>query len=109
MLFHANGPDDIHSHHLRGSRTVLLVDSVVNSGKTIEAFVWHIGHLGVAVRIIILAGVDQDQAFSNGGRLRAMDIYGDLNVVALRLSKNKFTGKGRTDTDNHLFNIIHLD
>jgi len=29
--------------------------------------------------------------------------------VALRLSKNKFTGKGGTDTGNRLFNTIRLD
>jgi len=31
-----------------------------------------------------------------------------LNIIALRLSKNKFTSKGTTDTGNRLFNTMYI-
>ncbi|KAK3312150.1 hypothetical protein B0H66DRAFT_632633 [Apodospora peruviana] len=41
------------------------------------------------------------------GRMLATDEK--LSLVALRLSENKFTGRGGTDTGNRLFNTPHLD
>lgn len=31
-----------------------------------------------------------------------------LTIITLYLSKNKFTGKDTTDTDNHIFNTLYI-
>ncbi len=108
MFIHARDPDDIKPHHLERQRTVLLVDSVVNSGKTVVDFVQHVRSLYASVRIVVVAGVVQAQSVSSGGLAQALDQDANLHLVALRLSDNKFTGKGTTDTGNRLFNTTHL-
>ncbi|EAU33679.1 predicted protein [Aspergillus terreus NIH2624] len=108
MFLHASTPDNVQSHHLLGLSAVVLVDSVVNNGKTVVSFVRHIRSLDANVRIIVAAGVVQAQAVSSYSAIQALARYGELNVVALRLSDNKYTGSGGTDTGNRLFNTVHL-
>ena len=108
MFVHAKDPNDIMPHHLQGQLTVILVDSVLNSGKTVVEFVQHVRNLNVAIRIVILAGVVQAQSVSGGSLIQALAHPGTLTIVALRLSDNKFTGKGTTDTGNRLFNTTHV-
>ena len=109
MFIHAKDATDIKPHHLSEVSTVLLVDSVVNSGKSVVDFVHHIRGLK-DVRIVIVAGVVQAQAISrNGSLIKSLKGYNDLSLVALRLSESKFTGSGGTDTGNRLFNTTHLD
>ncbi|KAK1589960.1 uracil phosphoribosyltransferase-domain-containing protein [Colletotrichum navitas] len=106
MFLHAGGPEDLNSENLAGKQTVLLVDSVVNSGKTIVEFVEKIRKLDAIKRIVVVAGVVQEKAISNV--LEPLANAADLGLVALRLSENKFTGKGGTDTGNRLFNTTQL-
>lgn len=82
MFVHANTPDDLTEQHIRGQSTILLVDSVVNSGKTIIGFVEHIRAIDKTVRIVVVAGVIQARFFK---RLPT-DIEVDRNVgfVAMR-------------------------
>ena len=92
-------------------KTILLVDSVVNSGKSVVEFVHHIrGTGGESVRIVVVAGVVQAGAVREEAVLGAM-VKADemLDVVALRMSENKFTGRGGTDTGNRLFNTTRLE
>jgi uracil phosphoribosyltransferase/adenylate kinase/phosphoserine phosphatase len=105
---HASCPGDIKDHHLQGQLTIVLVDSVVNSGKTIVQFVQHIRRFHATVRIVLVAGVIQAQSVSGGSLTQALTGYAKLSIVALRLSNNKFTGRGTTDTGNRLFNTVHL-
>ena len=107
---HASRLDDIKLHHLQGQRTVVLVDSVVNSGKTVVQFVQHIRNLQPTIRIVVVAGVIQAQSIGSGGSLtQALTHHTEtIALVALRLSNNKFTGRGTTDTGNRLFNTTHL-
>ncbi|KAI4203059.1 MAG: hypothetical protein LQ350_002107 [Teloschistes chrysophthalmus] len=112
MYVHANEPGNVKQHHLEtpGGRqlTIILVDSVVNTGKTIVEFVQHIRNLSAAIRIIVVAGVVQDR-FVAGDRFadeHARKL--DFTLVALRLSPTKFTGSGTNDTGNRLFNTTHL-
>jgi uracil phosphoribosyltransferase len=42
MLVHATKPSDIKFHHLQKWHNVLLVDSVINSGKSLVEFIQHI-------------------------------------------------------------------
>lgn len=107
MFVHANSANDIKLHHLQGQLTVLLVDSVVNSGKSVVEFVQHIRNIRPTIRIVVVTGVVQAQSIS-GGKLNTLARDAELSLVALRLSDNKFTGSGTTDTGNRLFNTTHL-
>jgi uracil phosphoribosyltransferase/phosphoserine phosphatase/adenylate kinase len=109
MYLHAKSPEDIKTEHLEGHVSLLLVDSVVNSGKSIADFVRHIRNLHATIRIVVVAGVVQANSISGGPLSQALTgSYDTLNIVALRLSKNKYSGKGGTDTGNRLFNTKHL-
>lgn len=108
MFVHASSPDDVKIHHLQNQRTVVLVDSVVNSGETAVQFVRKVRNLHATIRIVIVAGVIQAQSVSRGLLARELASHAKVSLVALRLSDNKFTGSGTTDTGNRLFNTTHL-
>ncbi len=108
VFVHASRPDDIMLQHLEGQRAVVLVDSVVNSGKTVVQFVQRVRNLHATIRIVIVAGVVQAQSVSGGSHARPLARHAGLSLVALRLSDNMFTGRGITDTGNRLFNTTHL-
>lgn len=105
---HAKEPKDIKRHHLEDNVTVILVDSVINNGNTVVKFVDSIRAIHAMIRIFVVAGVVQDKAVSGCGPLKALARTAELTVVALRLSKNKYTGSGGTDTGNRLFNTAYL-
>lgn len=107
-FLHAKSPDDILLHHLRNQQRVVLVDSVINSGKTVVDFVRHIRKLHATIGIVILAGVVQKQAATNTlTEAFASDV--NIHLIAMRLSDNKYTGSGGTDTGNRLFNTTDLE
>ncbi|ESZ91850.1 uracil phosphoribosyltransferase [Sclerotinia borealis F-4128] len=110
MFLHAHDPEDVMAKHLQGQSTIVLVDSVINNGKTITDFVQHIRKLNAIVRIVIVAGVVQAQSIAEGTGILASTLvqHGNCSIVALRISDNKFTGKGVTDTGDRLFNTTHL-
>lgn len=108
-FLHANAPEDVTLDYLVGMRTVLLVDSVVNSGKTVVEFVKQIRQLDANIMIVVVAGVGQRKAVSPGGSLElSLPLNANISLVFLRLSENRYTGKGGTDTGNRLFNTTHL-
>lgn len=108
MFIHASGPEDVVLHHLQGKHTIVLVDSVVNSGKTVVQFLEHVRNLHATIRVVVVAGVVQARCVSGGSLAQALARDANFSLVALRLSDNKFTGKGTTDTGNRLFNTTHL-
>lgn len=108
MFIHAKSAQDLEEHHIDGQRTIILVDSVVNSGKTVVEFVQHIRAISSEVCIVVVAGVVQRQCVSNGSVADLLGLDENMWVVALRLSDNKFTGKGTTDTGNRLFHTTRL-
>ena len=108
MFVHAKDADDLKLHHLEGQLTVILVDSVINTGETVVAFVKHVRKLHATIRIVVVAGVVQDQCLSEGGLKQRLAHHVKLHLVALRLSKTKFKGSGTTDTGNRLFNTTQL-
>jgi uracil phosphoribosyltransferase/phosphoserine phosphatase/adenylate kinase len=108
MFVHAKRPEDIEPHHLLQQRTVVLVDSVVNSGKTVANFVQHIHNLHATIHIVVVAGVVQAQSVSEGSLAQVLACHANFSLITLRLSDNKFTGRGTTDTGNRLFNTTHL-
>jgi len=71
--------------------------------------VQHIRNLHVTIRIVVVAGVVQADCASGGVLSQAMaGSYDTLSIVTLRVSKNKYTGSGGTDTGNRLFSTTHL-
>ncbi|KAI1498708.1 uracil phosphoribosyltransferase-domain-containing protein [Biscogniauxia marginata] len=108
-FLHAYHPEEIESRHLQQRRTVVLVDSVINNGDTTVQFVKHVRNLHTSARIIVVAGVVQKKAISEGTYARELAKYLNLSLVALRLSDNKFKGQGNTDTGNRLFNTTQFD
>ncbi|KAF7868697.1 hypothetical protein EAF04_005227 [Stromatinia cepivora] len=110
MFLHAKDPKDIMPKHLQGKITVVLVDSGINNGKTIIEFMQHTRNLNAIVRILVAAGVVQAQSIAEGTGIVANTLFqqGNCSIVALRISDNKFRGKGVTDTGDCLFNTTQL-
>lgn len=108
MFIHASCPEDIKLHHLEGQLNMVLVDSVVNSGKSVLQFEEHIRKLNSAIRIIVVAGVVQAASVFKDSPISQLSRNTTLDIIALRLSENKFTGRGTTDTGNRLFNTTHV-
>jgi len=108
MFLHAKSPENIRRHHLQEHLTVVLVDSVVNNGTTIVQFEEHIRKLNPTIKIVVVAGVVQEKAVSDDSLICGSTRNTQLDIIALRLSANKFTGKGTTDTGNRLFNTTSV-
>lgn len=114
MYHHAKDPVGIQAIHVSRMNTIILVDWVINSGKSIVGFVKHIReNLSSQIRIVIVAGVVQEEAIGVGdvdGILKTETAgFGDVALIAMRISKNKYPGRGGTDTGHRLFNTTHLD
>jgi uracil phosphoribosyltransferase/phosphoserine phosphatase/adenylylsulfate kinase-like enzyme len=111
MFLHAKSPEDV-TEYLKGVITVVLVDSVINTGKSIVKFVKHIRNKHATIRIVVVAGVAQRDSVKQGGliaqNLTREEAIG-LTIVTLRISDNKYTGVGSIDTGNRLFNTTHLE
>lgn len=103
-IFYSMNPkkDDI---PVINTERVVIVDSVINTGKSIMRIVDEIKKHNPGVDVIIAANVIQNEA---------VELFKDYLVFATRLSKNSFVGvnqskqNGRTgpDTADRLFNLI---
>lgn len=110
MFLHAKQPVEVTPIHVRGQWTVVLVDSVVNSGKSMVEFVQRIRSFDPTIPIVAVAGVVQAQSLSAESVLgRALGADKALSLIALRLSENRFQGRGGTDTGNRLFNTTRFN
>ncbi|QPG96778.1 hypothetical protein C2857_005239 [Epichloe festucae Fl1] len=108
MFVHASCPDDIKREHVDNQRTVILVDSVISSGKTLIPFINQVRSMDKDICIVVTAGVVQDDALSEGRELSKVAEQHRVSIGALRLSKNKFVGSKGTDTGHRLFNTTHM-
>ncbi|KAG8526113.1 uncharacterized protein KY384_000106 [Bacidia gigantensis] len=108
MFVHAKAPDDLKLHHLRGQSTVILVDSVVHSGRSVKEFVEHVRTLHATIRVFIVAGTVQAKCIKDGTLNKDIGKYADVNLVALRTSDTSFVGTRTIDTGNRLFNTTRL-
>jgi uracil phosphoribosyltransferase len=113
---HAKEFPDVDAKNFEGKRTVILVDSVVNTGSSIVDFVEPLRGEYPHVRVIVVAGVVQAKALvvqtepeANNRFAEWMRDDRELYVVALRKSENSFKGKGVTDTEHRLFNTTKLN
>lgn len=109
MVAHAKEPDEIKRQNLQKARTLILVDSVINTGKSVVEFVEYIRKDHADLPIVVVANVVQDQSIIRGNLAEKLEDDMRLNLVALRLSTTSFVGSGTTDTGNRLFNTTHLD
>ena len=108
-FLHAFKPDDIKLHHARDNVTVILVDSVVNSGNTLCDFVRRIRQIHGAIRIVAVAGVVHSGAIERETNLgSALAQFPNFSLIGLRTSENQYRGQGTTDTGNRLFNTPYL-
>ncbi|KAI1252066.1 hypothetical protein MGN70_006638 [Eutypa lata] len=105
---HASRPEDVTIHHLQSIHNVILVDSVVNSGRSVVEFAQHVRNLRPTTHVIVVTGVVQKQSISEGGLIHEYGRGAELELIALRISENKFIGRGGTDTGNRLFNTTNL-
>jgi uracil phosphoribosyltransferase len=103
MFLHAQKLNDICVSSLKGMVTVMLVDSVINTGDTILEFVRHIRSLHASIRIVVVAGVVQASLLQRSRVAQQLVSFEQLSFVALRISENSYTGKGPTDTGARLF------
>jgi uracil phosphoribosyltransferase/adenylate kinase/phosphoserine phosphatase len=114
---HAKTFADVDKKIFEGKRTVVLVDSVINTGKSIVEFVLPLRERYPGVRVVVVAGVVQEDAVvvkkgDGKGETGFAEMLRDdkeLWVVALRKSANRYKGKGGTDTGHRLFNTTMLD
>lgn len=83
------------------SKIVIIVDAVINTGKSIEKAIEHL-QKSKPRKIFVATLIMQKDA------LHLSEKYSDIYFYALRVSENKYIGKGGTDTGNRLFNTINL-
>lgn len=108
-LIHAESPDYLDLEGLKAYKNIIMVYSVVNSGKSIKAFIEKMGSSLPSRRLVVVAGAVQQESVKLGSVLAEMLTERDIELVALRLSENKYTGRGVTDTGNRLLNTTGLD
>ena len=109
-FFHAKDHHELKPYHVQDQSTIILVDSVINTGKAIIEFVRRVRQLSATVRIVVVAGVVQEEAVGHNGTIsKALGPQCGVTIVALRLSDNKYTGTKEIDTGNRLFNTTFLD
>ncbi|KAH9882696.1 hypothetical protein J1614_000061 [Plenodomus biglobosus] len=109
MYVHAGRPSDIKPHHVKNRKQIVLVDSVINSGKTVGEFLQTIRDIDAKISIVVVTGVVQAQCVLPGSMVhKTFSTCENVSLVALRISDTKFTGSGTTDTGNRLFNTTHL-
>ncbi|KAM5383070.1 hypothetical protein ACJA88_003603 [Fusarium oxysporum] len=108
MFVHASSADDVKKHHVQGQLNVILVDSVINSGKSVIELIKRVVRLEPNISITVVAGVVQTEAIAEGHLFAKVMRRHGAGLVALRISENKFTGTKTTDTGNRLFNTTRL-
>jgi uracil phosphoribosyltransferase len=92
----SNNVEDIDLAYIDG-RDVIIVDSVINSGKTM---VQYIHSLHTAKSITCISIVMQEKFKLIAGQLP------HILFLTSRISENSYVGKGTTDTGNRLFGTI---
>ena len=108
MLVHASNPSDVKPHHLDGQLTVVLVISVVKTGKSVIEFVRHVRKLHATIQIMVIAGVIQSQCVVGMNLKKALADQTRLYLISLWHSGTKITDSDLTNTNNRLFDMPDL-
>ncbi|KAL6354472.1 hypothetical protein LRP88_11809 [Fusarium phalaenopsidis] len=104
MLLSGATASDI-NHHLQDKRTVILVDSAINSGQTMRDLIEQIRKSHRQIRIAVVAGIVHPKVTERNHDLNKMMRRSGASLVALRVSEDDFTGTESTDTDNRLLTV----
>ena len=80
------------------NKIVVIIDAVINTGESVAKVIEH-SQKGNPGKIIVGTLVMQKDA------ARLANKYKNVRFYALRISDNKYVGKGATDTGNRLFNL----
>ncbi|KAF4439792.1 2-3-cyclic-nucleotide 3-phosphodiesterase [Fusarium acutatum] len=73
MFIHASIAEDVKMHHVQGQSNVILVDSVVNSGKSVIEFIKGVVRLEPNINITVVAGVVQAETIAERVSIREGD------------------------------------
>jgi uracil phosphoribosyltransferase len=79
------------------NKIIIVIDAVINTGKSIEKAIENL-HKSKPRKIFVATLIMQKDA------LYLSEKYSDIYFYALRVSENKYVGKGEADTGNRLFN-----
>ena len=101
FLEHDNMEEIVSKHSLE-SKTVIVVDAVINTGKSIANILNQL-IAAKCEKVIVATLVMQDDA-----RRLAID-FPVVSFYALRVSENRYKGTKGIDTGNRLFNTLELD
>lgn len=103
MFILENGDiEDICNKYDFNNKTIIIVDAVINTGKSILKVIENLEKSNCK-KIIVATLIMQAEA------LKMVDNYPKIAFYALRVSENKYVGKGGTDTGNRLFNTPSLN
>ena len=82
-----------------GPRTSVLIDSVVNTGASLEPVLAQLQERGQRIFVLTLVG-----PVPTAERLERT--WPDVTFLYARVSTNQYVGKGATDTGNRLFGTV---
>lgn len=119
-VVHAKDPSEILDIDLSHCKTLILVDYVLNNGKTIREFIRNISKRSVYQGLLdvkVLIGVTQKKAIrgieAEFGKLGGATLWNScirsVSFYSLRVSDNKYKGIGQTDTGHRLFGTTYRD
>ncbi|KAK5310822.1 hypothetical protein LTR70_009212 [Exophiala xenobiotica] len=104
MFLHAKDPADLKPEHVNQRHTVVVVDSVINTGRITLMYLDRIRALHATIRIAVVAGVVQEKFITD----KKLGGHANARLAALRVSVNQYKGFGATDTGHRLFNTTQL-
>lgn len=83
------------------NKIIIVVDAVINTGKSIEKAIEHLKRCNPQKIYVATLIMQKDAMYLS-------EKYSNVYFYALRVSENKYVGKGGTDTGNRLFNTTNL-
>jgi uracil phosphoribosyltransferase len=105
---HAKHYTDIDKRLLEKNRTIILVDSVINTGGSIMGFMKPLRQQFSDQRVVVVAGVVNAEALGGTELTNLSAADPNLTLVALRVSSNSYVGSGGTDTGDRLFDTTYI-
>ncbi len=97
LVPHASGAAPMEIDLPAAGRTVLVVDAVINTGRSLRGVLDRVAHLGAARTIAVtLVGY-------RSSVIELVEQRPDVVFVAARLSERSYVGRGATDTGGRLF------
>jgi uracil phosphoribosyltransferase len=100
LLLH--GHDDVNRFPLDG-RTVVVVDSVINTGRTMREVLKEVDQRSAAATIVATLVAYRPNM------VRLAEEHPQVNFVAARISDRTYVGRGKTDTGARLFGTTLLE